>query len=120
MPKKIKKKKIQISFVHVNAIYHVSRPVKTIFIVTVVKVFITYFPCCNLMMFHFCLSAKRLAFSASFLALTPGDFGPFNTHTTLVFRHVVTNIGSAYNPHTGAAIYSLYFAFTCAHNRNIL
>ncbi|XP_032424884.1 uncharacterized protein LOC116723822 isoform X2 [Xiphophorus hellerii] len=45
--------------------------------------------------------AKRLAFSASFLALTPGDFGPFNTHTTLVFRHVVANIGSAYNPHTG-------------------
>ncbi|XP_023194429.1 uncharacterized protein LOC111609547 isoform X1 [Xiphophorus maculatus] len=46
--------------------------------------------------------AKRLAFSASFLALTPGDFGPFNTHTTLVFRHVVTNIGSAYNQHTEA------------------
>uniref|UniRef100_A0A087XN19 C1q domain-containing protein n=1 Tax=Poecilia formosa TaxID=48698 RepID=A0A087XN19_POEFO len=45
--------------------------------------------------------AKRLAFSASFLALTPGNFGPFNTHTTLVFRHVVTNVGNAYNPHTG-------------------
>uniref|UniRef100_A0A3B3UX49 C1q domain-containing protein n=1 Tax=Poecilia latipinna TaxID=48699 RepID=A0A3B3UX49_9TELE len=75
-------------------------PVKTIFILTV-KVLITYFPCCNLMMFHFCLSAKRLAFSASFLALTPGNFGPFNTHTTLVFRHVVTNVGNAYNPHTG-------------------
>ncbi|XP_059206296.1 complement C1q-like protein 2 [Centropristis striata] len=27
--------------------------------------------------------------------------GPINAHTDLVFRHVVTNIGNAYNPNTG-------------------
>uniref|UniRef100_A0A096MFK7 C1q domain-containing protein n=1 Tax=Poecilia formosa TaxID=48698 RepID=A0A096MFK7_POEFO len=27
--------------------------------------------------------------------------GPFNTQTPLVFRHVVSNIGNAYNPNTG-------------------
>ncbi|XP_072231733.1 complement C1q-like protein 2 [Leuresthes tenuis] len=42
----------------------------------------------------------QVAFSA---ALTDSHryFGPFNTFTTLVFRHVVTNIGNAYNDHTG-------------------
>ncbi|XP_041859633.1 complement C1q-like protein 2 [Melanotaenia boesemani] len=44
---------------------------------------------------------KRVAFSASLFASGSGDVGPFNAHTNLVFRHVVTNIGNAYNPHSG-------------------
>ncbi|CAK6984211.1 complement C1q-like protein 2, partial [Scomber scombrus] len=45
--------------------------------------------------------AKQVAFSASLLASGSGYVGPFNTQTALVFRHVVTNIGNAYNPNTG-------------------
>ncbi|CAK6984209.1 uncharacterized protein LOC128365440, partial [Scomber scombrus] len=44
--------------------------------------------------------AKQVAFSASLLASGYGHVGPFNTQTALVFRHVVTNIGKAYNPNT--------------------
>ncbi|XP_038159479.1 multimerin-2-like [Cyprinodon tularosa] len=44
---------------------------------------------------------KRVAFSASLLDSGSGTFGPFNTNTPLVFRHVVANIGNAYNPNTG-------------------
>nr|XP_033485502.1 uncharacterized protein LOC117258586 [Epinephelus lanceolatus] len=44
---------------------------------------------------------KQVAFSASLLASGEGDVGPFNTDISLVFRHVVTNIGNAYNPNTG-------------------
>ncbi|CAK6981826.1 complement C1q-like protein 2 [Scomber scombrus] len=47
------------------------------------------------------LQAKQVAFSASLLASGEGFVGPFNTKTLLVFRHVVTNIGNAYNPNTG-------------------
>uniref|UniRef100_A0A3B3TM81 Complement C1q-like protein 2 n=1 Tax=Poecilia latipinna TaxID=48699 RepID=A0A3B3TM81_9TELE len=45
--------------------------------------------------------AKHLAFSASLLATGQGHTGPFNTHINLIFKHVVTNIGNAYNPNTG-------------------
>ncbi|XP_032418345.1 complement C1q-like protein 2, partial [Xiphophorus hellerii] len=44
---------------------------------------------------------KQVAFSASLLASGGGNTGPFNTQTPLVFRHVVANIGNAYNPNTG-------------------
>ncbi|XP_014828504.1 PREDICTED: huntingtin-interacting protein 1-related protein-like, partial [Poecilia mexicana] len=43
---------------------------------------------------------KRVAFSASLLASGSETVGPFNTQTPLVFRHVVSNIGNAYNPNT--------------------
>ncbi|XP_030635283.1 complement C1q-like protein 2 [Chanos chanos] len=41
----------------------------------------------------------KVAFSASIGG--HGDTGPFSTDITLVFRNVLTNIGSAYNPATG-------------------
>uniref|UniRef100_A0A3B3YC17 C1q domain-containing protein n=1 Tax=Poecilia mexicana TaxID=48701 RepID=A0A3B3YC17_9TELE len=49
----------------------------------------------------YCLVVKQVAFSASLLASGSGHTGPFNTQTPLVFRHVVANIGNAYNPNTG-------------------
>lgn len=45
-----------------------------------------------------------MAFSASLLASGSGTIGPFNAHTLLVFAHVITNIGNAYNPNTGTQI----------------
>ncbi|TDH05358.1 hypothetical protein EPR50_G00142870 [Perca flavescens] len=45
---------------------------------------------------------RQVAFSASLLAGgQAGTLGPFPSHPTLVFKHVVTNIGNAYNPNTG-------------------
>nr|XP_020442444.1 complement C1q-like protein 4 [Monopterus albus] len=41
----------------------------------------------------------RVVFSAS--ADGGGRIGPFKTDTTLVYNKVITNIGSAYNQHTG-------------------
>ncbi|KAM9751977.1 uncharacterized protein ACNS7B_008657 [Menidia menidia] len=44
---------------------------------------------------------KRVAFSASLVESGVGEFGPFSVQTSLVFKHVVVNIGNAYNPNTG-------------------
>uniref|UniRef100_A0A3Q2CLB3 C1q domain-containing protein n=1 Tax=Cyprinodon variegatus TaxID=28743 RepID=A0A3Q2CLB3_CYPVA len=54
----------------------------------------------NLLIFLI-FTVKRVAFSASLLASGSGIIGPFNTQRPLVFRHVVANIGNAYNPNTG-------------------
>uniref|UniRef100_A0AAV2LVW8 C1q domain-containing protein n=1 Tax=Knipowitschia caucasica TaxID=637954 RepID=A0AAV2LVW8_KNICA len=43
----------------------------------------------------------QVAFSASLSAAGSVTLGPFNTHTNLVFKYVVSNIGNAYNPNTG-------------------
>uniref|UniRef100_A0A669BFL1 Uncharacterized LOC106097826 n=1 Tax=Oreochromis niloticus TaxID=8128 RepID=A0A669BFL1_ORENI len=45
---------------------------------------------------------KRVAFSASLLGTGSQNIGPFNTHMPLVFKYVVSNIGNAYNSHTGS------------------
>ncbi|KAM4610067.1 cerebellin-1-like isoform 2-T2 [Polymixia lowei] len=50
------------------------------------------------------LTVKQVAFSASLLASGSGHTGPFNTEVILVYRHVATNIGDAYNSHTGIFI----------------
>ncbi|KAM4545494.1 complement C1q tumor necrosis factor-related protein 3-like [Odontesthes bonariensis] len=47
------------------------------------------------------LKVSQVAFSASLLADGSRTLGPFNSFTTLVFSHVVTNIGNAYNQQTG-------------------
>ncbi|KAK7883875.1 hypothetical protein WMY93_026998 [Mugilogobius chulae] len=43
----------------------------------------------------------QIAFSASLLASGYGFVGPYSTHIPLVFRHLVTNTGNAYNSDTG-------------------
>uniref|UniRef100_A0A3Q0RPG5 Cerebellin 10 n=1 Tax=Amphilophus citrinellus TaxID=61819 RepID=A0A3Q0RPG5_AMPCI len=47
------------------------------------------------------VSVQQVAFSASLLDESDGDIGPFNTQVTLVFKHVLTNIGNVYNSGTG-------------------
>ncbi|XP_061590892.1 uncharacterized protein LOC133456433 [Cololabis saira] len=44
---------------------------------------------------------KRVAFSASLITSVEETIGPFNAHTNLIFRNVVSNVGNAYNPNTG-------------------
>uniref|UniRef100_A0A8C7I7E5 Uncharacterized LOC116358550 n=1 Tax=Oncorhynchus kisutch TaxID=8019 RepID=A0A8C7I7E5_ONCKI len=45
---------------------------------------------------------RKVAFSASLAAPGQGgNTGPFNTGITLVYRHIYSNIGNAYNPTTG-------------------
>uniref|UniRef100_A0A3Q2Q465 Cerebellin 10 n=1 Tax=Fundulus heteroclitus TaxID=8078 RepID=A0A3Q2Q465_FUNHE len=56
----------------------------------------------NLTQECFCsFSALKVAFSASLLAEGSGSIGPYATFVGLVFRHVITNVGDAYNSHTG-------------------
>uniref|UniRef100_A0A668U896 C1q domain-containing protein n=1 Tax=Oreochromis aureus TaxID=47969 RepID=A0A668U896_OREAU len=47
------------------------------------------------------LQVKQVAFSASLVEQGSRETGPFNTQITLIFKRVVTNIGNAYNKHTG-------------------
>ncbi|XP_027132792.1 complement C1q-like protein 4, partial [Larimichthys crocea] len=47
------------------------------------------------------LQVKQVAFSASLLGAGSGYTGPFPIYTTLVFANVITDIGKAYNNHTG-------------------
>ncbi|XP_031434517.1 flagellar attachment zone protein 1-like isoform X2 [Clupea harengus] len=45
---------------------------------------------------------RRVSFSASLVSSDGGQyFGPFSRPTTLIYRHVFTNTGNAYNPNTG-------------------
>lgn len=45
-----------------------------------------------------------MAFSASLWAGGDETIGPFNSHTNLIFRHVLTNTGNAYNPNSGTEL----------------
>ncbi|XP_049896907.1 complement C1q-like protein 2 [Epinephelus moara] len=47
------------------------------------------------------LQEKQVAFSAALVSSGDVTIGPFPKHTVLIFKHVTTNIGNAYNPHTG-------------------
>uniref|UniRef100_A0A672YGZ1 C1q domain-containing protein n=1 Tax=Sphaeramia orbicularis TaxID=375764 RepID=A0A672YGZ1_9TELE len=47
------------------------------------------------------LTVKQVAFSASLVGTGQRHFGPFSALYTLAFKHVITNIGNAYNPNTG-------------------
>ncbi|XP_030220415.1 cerebellin-4 isoform X2 [Gadus morhua] len=47
------------------------------------------------------LKEEQVAFSASLLATGSGSQGPYKAAITLIFKHVFTNIGKAYNSNTG-------------------
>ena len=48
---------------------------------------------------------SRVSFSASVVTSSSGEnFGPYSTPTTMVYRHVITNTGNAYNPNTGMTV----------------
>lgn len=46
-------------------------------------------------------TVSQVAFSAALLDSGSQSFGPHDAETTLVYKHVVSNIGNAYSPQTG-------------------
>ncbi|XP_063067993.1 uncharacterized protein LOC134459564 [Engraulis encrasicolus] len=62
---------------------------------------------------------RRVSFSAALQTTAAGQHtGPFSVATPLVYRHVFTNIGEAYNPNTGvftAPVRGVYMFFVFLH-----
>ena len=47
------------------------------------------------------IEERKVSFSASLGTSEHVTKGPFNTAIPLVYKHIFTNIGNAYNPNTG-------------------
>ncbi|CAL9708852.1 unnamed protein product [Knipowitschia caucasica] len=46
-------------------------------------------------------TVRQVAFSTALVESVSQFFGPYSVDTTLVYKHVITNTGNAYNRHTG-------------------